>query len=548
MGRTEQSRGLAPPAIRKDIRAKQARHIINKVIPAILTSNARSRNGVDASALIVDPPPLSVQQAQSTQIDNGKWKGKGKIVGTSTVSEDEGPAYVKRKGQGKRKAKGGIAGDDIVAREGRDTEERGATGKAKGRKRKDSPIEGQFEKLSITDASSSSVLTAQGISTTEDISKPGPPNIRIITTDTLTAAHMLTFPIDYGAHPHKRKDKTNTFILNMASPLRPGGGVLSGATSQEEYLCTRTTLLPSLREEFYRLPELGAICTPDVLVFRSPGPLDSPAHEIPSSERYYVDVLSAGMLRFPDLVGKPWQKKRLGKEDKDMVERKMRAVLRIACLKGAKRIVLGAWGCGAYGNPVGDIARAWRRVLESGYQNSIGKDTSRKKGKGTDDKETWDSLEEVIFAIPNRKMAEEFAAEGWVGEIEVEKGPGAHADEDEEEEEEDSIAEELRTKIKEMEEQVAHVWNPDLKTRMGLILDELKAQLAEREGDVRNGSDFEDASDLDEKELGDVEKLESSFSHSEGIDEEADEDAAYEQEDRRQSIGSTDGRGRALWC
>jgi len=38
----------------------------------------------------------------------------------------------------------------------------------------------------------------------------------------------------------------------MASPLRPGGGVLTGATSQEEFLCARTTLYPSLREKFYR--------------------------------------------------------------------------------------------------------------------------------------------------------------------------------------------------------------------------------------------------------------------------------------------------------
>ena len=88
----------------------------------------------------------------------------------------------------------------------------------------------------------------------------------------------------------------------MASPLRPGGGVLTGATSQEEFLCARTTLLPSLRESFYRLPEIGAVFTHDVLVFRGSGSLADAGQELGPGERFWVDVVSAGMLRFPELV------------------------------------------------------------------------------------------------------------------------------------------------------------------------------------------------------------------------------------------------------
>jgi hypothetical protein len=99
---------------------------------------------------------------------------------------------------------------------------------------------------------------------------------------------------------------------------------------------------------------------------------------------------------------------------------------------------------------------------------------SGKKGKVA---ETWPDLEEVVFAISNRNMAAEFAR-AFGGGIEVEAGPGEVVEHDEDEEE-DTVAEELRAKIQEMQGQLGQVWNPDLKSRMGVILEGLKAQLKE---------------------------------------------------------------------
>lgn len=228
-----------------------------------------------------------------------------------------------------------------------------------------------------------------------------PPRIGLWVADTLAAAHRLTIPDPDTPHHHPR-----VAILNMASPLRPGGGVLTGATSQEEWLCSRTTLYPSLKEEFYRLPEIGGIYTPDVLVFRQ---WDSEATELPKKDWFFVDVVSAAMLRFPDLEageegGYAEQK------DRELVVGKMRAVMRILRSKGAEKVVLGAWGCGGYGNPVGEIAGAWRRVL-------LGR-----KGKGGDGMtggESWDGLE-VVFAVKDAKMAASFAESFGPG-IEVEE-------------------------------------------------------------------------------------------------------------------------------
>ncbi len=83
----------------------------------------------------------------------------------------------------------------------------------------------------------------------------------------------------------------------------------------------------------------------------------------------------------------------------------MRAVMRILRAKGAQRVVLGAWGCGAYGNPVGEIAAAWKKVLLG-----TGKAKRRKGRAGEDlfdDGEGWPGLE-VVFAIKDARMAENF--------------------------------------------------------------------------------------------------------------------------------------------
>lgn len=214
MGRTEKSQGLAPPAVRKDIRAKQARNIINKVIPATLASNSKARQGAESSELISDP----ARAVDSANIDA---KSAGKSNGGDRT------AYVKRKGQGRRKAK-----DETDEHE----EEPNSAKVKKSGKRRNASIGENVPALTLSST------------TTLSIPPQRPRIVRIITTDSLTAAQALL------SQTKPTKKSSNPCILNMASPLRPGGGVLAGATSQEEFLCARTTLLPSLKESFYRLP------------------------------------------------------------------------------------------------------------------------------------------------------------------------------------------------------------------------------------------------------------------------------------------------------
>src|SRR6266568_2571920 len=101
MGRTEPTIGLAPQAYRKEVRAKQARSIINKTIPALLASNARARRGVEEASLIVDPPTLGSRDEQqaggaSETRDGRKRKGKGKAKPKEEISEQPSTSLLER--------------------------------------------------------------------------------------------------------------------------------------------------------------------------------------------------------------------------------------------------------------------------------------------------------------------------------------------------------------------------------------------------------------------------------------------------------------------
>lgn len=282
--------------------------------------------------------------------------------------------------------------------------------------------------------------------------------MRLEGTDTLSAAHRL----------HMKHGKIA--ILNMASPLRPGGGVLNGATSQEESLCIRTTLLPSLREEWYRLPEVGGIWSPDICVFRLPGDETIEGdRELSKGERFHVGVVSAAMLRFPDLIedeeSRAWVYAK--ESDREIVNRKMRAVMRILASKGVERVVLGAWGCGAYGNPIGEVAKAWKRAILGAQKKSKSKDSGR----------SWGKLVEVVFAIKDATMADRFV-NAWGNDLVISNDQQPEHSQGEIED----GSEELRAKIEELELQMAQTKLPMVKERLGSIVIGLKEQLAE--GDI----------------------------------------------------------------
>ncbi|KAK1533372.1 hypothetical protein CPAR01_10080 [Colletotrichum paranaense] len=325
-----------------------------------------------------------------------------------------------------------------------------------------------------------------------DVSETNRPfHIRLQVADTLTAAHAL---VTEKAEPNRPVDisnkETRVAVLNMASPLTPGGGFVNGAGSQEESLCMRTTLLPSLKDEHYRLPELGAIYTPDVLVFR-----DEDADDVlEKRDRWFVDCISAAMLRNPEIERDEDTgfSHYLQEKDRQLILQKMKIVLRICQLKGIKKIVLGAWGCGAYGNPVAEVAKAWKKAL---LPRNDG------KGKKKGNKETWSGIEAVVFAIKDTGMADAFQEAFGKG---IERDVEAEVDEsDEEIDIAQKNKEELQARIAELQQRIDATPNPQVKTGLNSILAGLISQLpadsgkeTDEEEDEREGT-ADDSGDSD---------------------------------------------------
>ena len=188
---------------------------------------------------------------------------------------------------------------------------------------------------------------------------PGLPQfgVRVVNADTLDAA---------AAVPPGKVDQKHVLILNMANAEHGGGGWLKGALAQEEALCYRSSLSFTLKRKFYPMGDEEAVYSPNVVVFRDSiakghGLLDLTQ----PGKLQVVSVVSMAAIRGPGTVVKSdgtevykvWK-------DRLLMKKKMRACLRVAGREAHRRLVLGALGCGAFGNPRGEVVKCWKEVLE----------------------------------------------------------------------------------------------------------------------------------------------------------------------------------------
>ena len=131
--------------------------------------------------------------------------------------------------------------------------------------------------------------------------------------------------------------------LNFANGIHPGGGFLSGARAQEEVLCRSSGLYATMRgDPMYAahrqrsLPDSTdwAILSPEVPMFREDDGTALPAP-------WQLSLVTCAAPYAPT-VGRP--------QAGDLLQGRIRRVLAIGRAFDYSALVLGAWGCGAFGN------------------------------------------------------------------------------------------------------------------------------------------------------------------------------------------------------
>lgn len=182
--------------------------------------------------------------------------------------------------------------------------------------------------------------------------------IRVLNSDTIDAALTLS----PSSHPSKTKP---VLVLNMANAYHSGGGWLHGTLAQEEALCYRSSLSFTLKHRYYPIPEAGGIYSPTVVVIRESMTQGynllglSKPDELPVLSVVSVAAIN-GPKVFKDAAGDEVYKDR---KDREVMKEKMRVVLRIAAVNGHRALVLGALGCGAFGNPRGEVVACWKEIF-----------------------------------------------------------------------------------------------------------------------------------------------------------------------------------------
>ena len=191
----------------------------------------------------------------------------------------------------------------------------------------------------------------------------------------------ITVSADRSFWAAAKYKEEKTCVLNFASARHPGGGVITGASAQEECLCRCSTLYFAISEEktaenFHKkhddmikqkkmdlLYNSDCIFSPDIVVFKSD---DGNYDLLTQNDRYKVDVITCAapnLTRISAMIS--GSTTRVDYEKLKVVHRsRAKRILDIAKSEKEEVLILGAFGCGAFKNPPQVVADAWAEVLQ----------------------------------------------------------------------------------------------------------------------------------------------------------------------------------------
>ena len=174
---------------------------------------------------------------------------------------------------------------------------------------------------------------------------------------------------ELAEHYHKTKEMLlpRIMVLDFASFKRPGGGFMTGSTAQEESLCERTDLYPYLdnRRASSWYVENKRFCKDNYL--KPAASLYNDNQILVSDVRFFdnreIDVATASVLVTAAPNHKAYIDGSVGgnypvniQEYMDALESRIRSIFWTAYNSNFDTLILGAFGCGVFGNNARDVS------------------------------------------------------------------------------------------------------------------------------------------------------------------------------------------------
>ncbi len=201
----------------------------------------------------------------------------------------------------------------------------------------------------IADAVRGTRLYLPGDPLPEPVPVAGPPVVEVTGESTLAAAARLDDPL----------------CLNFASARSPGGGFRNGAQAQEESLARSSALYPSLLAagDFYAFhrADRGLLYT-DRMIYSPRVPVFRDDRGRLLAVAYPVSFLTAAAPNRAMIVR---DQPDLLPQVPGVLAGRAERILRVAAAHGHREIVLGAWGCGVFGNDPGQVADVFAAALRA---------------------------------------------------------------------------------------------------------------------------------------------------------------------------------------
>lgn len=162
-------------------------------------------------------------------------------------------------------------------------------------------------------------------------------------------------------------------VLNFASFTSPGGGFMSGAHAQEEDLCHNSNLYERISSELdfyaYNIKHKNNGAYENRAIFS----YDVKFIDPDTNKSYLVDVITCAA---PNKSVGRYQN--ISWNNTEILKSRIKFILDIARTEKIQTLILGAWGCGIFGQDPREVAKLFKEELTSGKYN----------------------FEKVIFAIP----------------------------------------------------------------------------------------------------------------------------------------------------